>query len=166
MSVLLEELAARIRGEVPELGRAVERAFKAWLKTRAPAEDQEVYVDSAALNIHGFYSALERVFELIARHVDQSLPSGQTWHRDLLHQMGEDLAGARPAVISEDSSLALDELRRFRHLVRNVYTVDLKPEKMEGLMSDLCATWAGVRGELLAFADFLAEMATAAGDDT
>ena len=84
MSVLLDELAARIRGEVPELGRAVERAVNAWLKGRALSEDREVYVDSAALNVHGFYSALERVFELIASHLDQSLPAGDTWHRDLL----------------------------------------------------------------------------------
>jgi len=29
-----------------------------------------LYLDSAALNLHGFYSGLERLFELIARHVD------------------------------------------------------------------------------------------------
>jgi len=43
-----------------------------------------LYLDSAALNLHGFYSGLERLFELIARHVDGAIPSGETWHRDLL----------------------------------------------------------------------------------
>ena len=36
----------------------------------------------------------------------------------------------RPAVIGPESASALDELRRFRHLVRNVYTFNLVPEKM------------------------------------
>ena len=48
-----------------------------------------------------------------------------------------------------------DELRRFRHLVRNVYTMSLVPEKMAGLMSALPTLWLTLRAELLAFADFL-----------
>jgi len=72
--------------------------------------------------------------------------------------MARDLPGTRPAVIGEDSAESLDELRRFRHLVRNVYTVNLSPEKMAGLLSVLPALWSKLRAELLAFADFL-EMA-------
>jgi hypothetical protein len=66
---------------------------------------------------------LERLFELIARHVDGALPGGEAGHRDLLQQMAQDMAGVRPAVHSQDSALALDEFQWFRHLVRNVYTI-------------------------------------------
>lgn len=31
--------------------------------------DQDIYLDSVALNLHGFYSGLERLFELVARHL-------------------------------------------------------------------------------------------------
>jgi hypothetical protein len=61
---------------------------------------------------------VERLFELIARHVDRVLPSGDTWHRDLLYQMAGDLPEARPAVVSQETAQALDEYRRFRHVVR------------------------------------------------
>ena len=116
---------------------------------------ESAYLDSVALNLHGFYAGLERLFELIARHVDGVLPGGETWHRDLLRRMAQDIAGVRPAVLSQDSVLALDEFRRFRHLVRNVYTMSLAPEKMAGLMATLPTLWLTLRAELWAFADFL-----------
>lgn len=116
---------------------------------------ESAYLDSVALNLHAFYSGLERLFELIARHVDGALPSGEAWHRDLLQQMAQDMARVRPAVLRQDSALTLDEFRRFRHLVRSVYTMSLLPEKMTGLMLALSTLWPALRAELLAFADFL-----------
>lgn len=88
MTTLYGELAERIRGEVSDLERVVQRASLAWLQVqRTPGEF--VYLDSVALNLHNFYSGLERLFELIARHVDRTLPTGGTgiaiyfsrWHR-------------------------------------------------------------------------------------
>jgi hypothetical protein len=84
------ELAERIRGEVPELERVIQRALAAWSQVeRMPQED--AYLDSVALNLHSFYSGLERLFELIARHVDGVPPTGEAWHRDLLQRMAQDL---------------------------------------------------------------------------
>jgi len=134
MSGLYFELAERIRGEIPDLERAVRRALQGWSQAqRMP--DEQAYLDSVALNLHSFYSGVERLFELIARHVDRALPDSKTWHRDLLQQMARDLVDLRPAVISQDSAQTLDEFRRFRHLVRNVYKMNLIPDKMAGLMS-------------------------------
>lgn len=120
-----------------------------------------MYLESVALNLHAFYSGLERLFELIARDVDRVLRAGEGWHHDLLQQMTKEIAETRPAVISPDSASTLDELRRFRHLVRNVYTFNLVPQKMEPLMSALPGLWRQVQAELAAFADFLEELAQA-----
>lgn len=95
------------------------------------------------------------MFELIVRYVDWRLPDRETWHRDLLQQISQDFSDIRPAVISQHSAAILDEFRRFRHLVRNVYTTNLVPEKMEGLMESLPEFWPTLRAELLAFADYL-----------
>lgn len=148
------ELAERIRGEIPDLDRIVQRVQAAWAQARRMPEES-AYLDSVALNLHGFYSGLERLFELIARHVDGLLPGGEMWHRDLLWRMTQSVADVRPAVISQESGRALDEFRRFRHLVRNVYATNLSPEKMAGLVSALPALWSVLRAELSAFADFL-----------
>lgn len=125
MNRVYTELAERIRGEAQDLDRVVQRAEAAWAQARR-VSDVNAYVDSTALNLHSFYSGLERLFELIVRHVDRAVPGGDTWHRDLLDQVAQDLVDVRPAVISQSSRLALDEFRRFRHLVRNVYTIQPK----------------------------------------
>lgn len=87
MKILYQELAERIRGEVPDLERVGQRALAAWSQAKR-MPDEGAYLDSVALNLHGFYSGLERLFELIARHMDRALPAGETWHRDLLQRMG------------------------------------------------------------------------------
>lgn len=161
MKSLYSELTQRIRGELTDLERVIQRALSAWSRAQGVSEEQDAYLDSVALNLHGFYSGLERLFELIARHIDHTLPEGETWHRDLLRQMAHDLADVRPAVISPNNALSLDEFRRFRHLVRNVYTMNLVPDKMAGLLSALPGLWQGLRAEMLAFADFIEELAEA-----
>lgn len=155
MSEPFENLAERIRGEVSDLEQVIERAGQAWQLVQRGQSEQYFYVDSVALNLHSFYSGLEKLFELIARHVDRSLPNGETWHRDLLYQMAQDFPDVRPAVISQNSAAIADEFRRFRHLVRNVYTINLLPERMVGLVKTLPEFWPTLRAELLAFADYL-----------
>lgn len=72
--------------------------------------------------------------------------------------MAQEIKDVRPAVIGEDSLSFLDELRRFRHLLRNIYTFNLAPEKIEPLIVNLSARWPHGRAELMAFADFLSDV--------
>jgi hypothetical protein len=106
----LHELADRIRGTVLDLDRVTDRAMRSWSHAQKALQDRDVYLDSAALNIHGFYSGLERIFEIIAREVDGALPTGQVWHRDLLFQMSRDMPDVRPGEIELDN-LNLERLR-------------------------------------------------------
>ena len=69
--------------------------------------------------------------------------------------MNIEVPGVRPAVFSAELRTALEEYRGFRHIVRNVYTYQLNPEKMERLISMLSETLSRVERELLAFAKFL-----------
>ncbi len=105
MNIIYEELSDRIQDVVSELDRVVNRTLRAWPHAKETSENQDVYLDSVALTLHGFYSGLERLFEMIARRLDQSLPSSEVWHRELLFQMGREIQGVRPAVISEDMSM-------------------------------------------------------------
>ncbi len=155
MNRALHEVAERIRGEIDDLDTTVLRAQRSWLVVQKNTAEQDIYLDSVALNLHSYYSGLERIFELIVRTVDQATPSGETWHRELLTQVSHDIPGLRPAVINSESARRLDEYRRFRHLVRNVYAADLIPERMVDMLTDLHDLWKDIRAELLAFVDFL-----------
>lgn len=152
-------LAANVRREVSLLEGVVARAARAASEARRAVTDTDVFLDAAALNLHGFYSGLERIFLWIARDVDERVPEGADWHRELLRQMTLEVPKVRPAVISEKAFEWLDEYRGFRHVVRNVYAFQFKPDRLQALASQLRPAFQLVREEILAFADFLESQA-------
>lgn len=157
MNERLLKLAQRICGELSELERVVKRAQEGWHRAQQSSDD--FYLDSVALNLHGFYAGLERLFELIATTIDGTLPQGTNWHQVLLQQMGAEIPHMRPAVISEVTYEALDGYRGFRHIVRNVYTLQFDAAKVQRLVEEAPTVFAQVRSELLAFAAFLEQQA-------
>jgi uncharacterized protein YutE (UPF0331/DUF86 family) len=148
-------LAGRIRQDLAELERVVERVERAVQAGRRHTEEQDLLLDSAALNLHDFYSGLERIFTHIASDADQSVPSGPDWHRELLRQMTVEIPGLRPQVLSAEVAGALDEYLGFRHVVRHVYAFELDLERVERLVSRLRPTFRDLTVALSAFATFL-----------
>jgi hypothetical protein len=69
--------------------------------------------------------------------------------------MKNEIPSIRPAVISAKTGELLDELRRFRHIVRNVYTHHLDPERLEKLVKISSQGFHKLRAEISAFAAFL-----------
>jgi hypothetical protein len=146
-------LSARIDTELSELKLVVERTLQAWDK--AVKQDDDFYLDSVALNLHAFYSGLERIFEKLAAIIDGAVPTAANWHQELLTQMQTEIPSLRPAIISYDLKEALEEYRGFRHVVRNVYTYHLKPEKLKLLVNNLEYTFGMASEELTSFGNFL-----------
>lgn len=146
-------LTARIDTELSELKLVVDRTLQAWDK--AAKQDDDFYLDSVALNLHAFYSGLERIFEKLASTIDRTVPSAANWHQELLTQMQTEIPSVRPAVISSQLKESLEEYRGFRHVVRNVYAYHLKPEKLKILVGNLESTFRLASEELTVFGDFL-----------
>ena len=117
------------------------------------------YWDGVALNLHGFYTGVEQIFEDIARTIEGGLPSGPEWHTSLLRQMTVEIDGLRPAVIAVKTRKSLDEYRGFRHIVRNVYTFNLRPARLQELVNAAPNCLADLTADLLAFANFLEQTA-------
>ena len=157
-------LAERIRNELSTLDQVVARAEGALSRTAGQQEDSVYFISAAALDLHGFYAGLERLFELITGDVDESRPTGSQWHRNLLAQMALAIPDLRPPVISNETRDALQEYLEFRHVVRNVYTFNLREERVIELVRGLRRSYDLVRRDLLAFAQFLDELSTADED--
>lgn len=149
----LKGLSSRIRQELKELERVLARTKEGWERARRSNDD--FYLDSVALNLHGFYSGLERIFTLIAETLDGSLPQGENWHLQLLNQMAKEKPCVRPAVISESVAERLNEYRGFRHVVRNVYTYRFDADKVKKLVQSAPELFKRLKAELEAFAKFL-----------
>jgi hypothetical protein len=149
----LLELAQRIRNELVNIEQVVERSRTAWQSFLD--SDSDFFVDSAALNLHGFYCGVETLFETITIVVDGSRLEGGNWHQLLLASMATEIVAVRPAVISESSRIVLDNYRRFRHVVRHIYTTNIDITRLQPLVEDIPKVFSQIRFELLAFAVFL-----------
>ncbi len=122
----------RINQELNKILQALQQLeiFLRELSNQSDVMYQNALINSIALNFHGVYTGIERIFEVIAKKIDQRFPTGDKWHRDLLEQMSVDIPRVRKAVITEETRLILDELRQFRHLVRSAYSCQLDEEKV------------------------------------
>ncbi len=75
----LSRLAERIRLEIADLELTIDRAAIGVIRAKQYQDD--IYLDAIALNLHTFYTGMERLFEKIAVVVDGQLPQGANWHK-------------------------------------------------------------------------------------
>ncbi|MEW5986044.1 MAG: hypothetical protein AB1791_05370 [Chloroflexota bacterium] len=154
-------VAERLKAELQALEQVVRRAESALAKAKQYPQDQDYFLAAAALDLHSFYSGIERLFEVIASSIDNSQPSGRQWHRDLMAQMTLEVADLRPAVLSTETQAALLEYLEFRHVVRNVYTFNLRPTRVAELVTNLRLAFTLAQRDLQNFVVFLEGLSTA-----
>lgn len=158
MNEAYNSLASRLEQTLADLERVVTRVDGQMKKALTTNDD--AYLDAVALNLHGFYAGVERAFEDIAQTVEQSLPSGPRWHQNLLLQMGAEIPEIRPSVISRSTRDCLDEYRQFRHIVRNMYTFNLRGSRLRELAEEVGDCFTAVSTDLNRFIQFLRQLAT------
>lgn len=152
-------LIARIRHELDQLEEVVTRAERAIKAVRQHPDYQDLYMDAAALNLHDFYTGVERIFQQIGSTVDNHIPSGQNWHQALLQQMGHERPEQRPPALATETINLLDELFRFRHVVRNIYAFQFDPERIARLVHLMRQALEQVQTDLSAFSTFIEQIA-------
>lgn len=152
-------LASRIRQELGQLDRVVERVEEVARARKRQGAEPDYLLDSEALNLHGFDAGLERIFTQIASSFDQSTPAGADSHRELLRQMTVEIPNLRPPVLSPEVAGKVDEFLRFRHVVRYNYAFQLDPDRVETLAARLHPTYREVKRDLEEFAAFLDRLA-------
>ena len=149
-------LIGRLQQNLADIEQVVDRT-DALLQKYLTTQDED-YLGTIALNLHGFYTGTERVFEEVARSLDESLPTGSDWHRRLLQQMSADLPEIRPAVIQPATRHLLDDYRAFRHVVRNIYTFDLRGDRIQALAAGLRTCYQELRQDTDQFCAFLRQL--------
>jgi hypothetical protein len=148
-------VAARIRQELQDLRHIIEKSRRGMKAARLASNDQDLFLDSVALNLHDFYSGVERTLQHIAAAIDNNVPGGSQWHQDLLLQMHTEVAGVRPPVLSDPAIECLKEYLAFRHVVRNVYTFTFDAERVAVLVDRLDVCYDLLAKDLNSFAEYL-----------
>lgn len=72
--------------------------------------------------------------------------------------MSAEVADKRPLVLRRSARNCLDEYRGFRHGVRNVYTLNLRPSRLRELVADLPSCYAALVKDLISFCHFLEQL--------
>jgi len=108
-----------------------------------------------AYHLHNLYNVFENIFQNIAAVFENSVDDVGRWHTQLLERMRLDVTPLRPAVIDDVTYDALDELRRFRHLFRHAYSVQLDPLRLQLVMRKALALKAAYAAQFEQFIDFL-----------
>lgn len=117
-----------------ELANAVEadRRFAA-LRRRALRRkaDRGLYHEwshnaSLADGVSALYSGIESILEAVGNEIDEYTPRGDASHADLVEGMAVEVKGVRPAVLGEPTRELMHEVRKFRHVVRHKYALQLR----------------------------------------
>jgi hypothetical protein len=111
--------------QLDELAAENDRAFD---RIRMGSSDR---LDHSALGytIHNIYGTMENTCLRISKFFENNL-SEDSWHKDLLRRMLLIVPRVRPALLTQEAFIAIDELRGFRHVFRNSYNRPLDPERL------------------------------------
>lgn len=150
MSPLFAEIAAVLDKAAAEAARA-KRAADRLQRARADALGQWIHLTAIASGIEHAYSGMEQAFKIIAAEIDGAVPATEDWHARLCALMFTPVPGRRPAVLPGALRSDLDELRAFRHRVRNLYGSELVAAVVAEKAERAPAIVARVRRALRAF---------------
>lgn len=92
-----------------------------------PKQYRDAWTFNAAVGkgIQSAYSGMEDVMKVIAKDIDQYVPSGDQSHQDLLDQMHTE-TGDRPAILDDHMYELMCGLKSFRHFVMHRYGAELR----------------------------------------
>ncbi len=124
---------ALLKADVDDLCQQVDQVYARIEARRSQFVNRAESLDSMGYQLHNLYCAFEQVFEVIAQFFENHI-AGERYHTDLLRRMRLTIEGIRPAWISEEAFILLDELRRFRHFFRHAYVLELQFEKLAHLV--------------------------------
>lgn len=117
----LKVLKSRIAHELERMKRLLDEAAEIEGKKAS-----NMTIRTGGSILHDFYTGAENIFHAIASSIDESVPSGMSWHTELLNQMTLNIDGVRSPIISKETAKTLEEYLRFRHLFRKRYGFDLE----------------------------------------
>lgn len=154
----LEAEVAKELAFAPEIERYLAKALRAL--EQAPPDVADLAASAVGHAAADVYLLAENVLKTIAREFE-GVPSGPEWHKRLLDRARLDIPGIRPPIISDATRAALDPLRDFRHVIRNVYGMRIDPVRARQRAEQARRALPAFEADIAAFCRFLDALASA-----
>lgn len=116
----------------------------------------KVAIESMGYQLHNLYCAFEDLFKIIADTFENHIHDKSQYHIELLKRMSIPIEGIRPALLSQESYMLLDNLRSFRHFFRHAYSYELDARKVRIVMEDATKLKEIYQKDINAFLDTFA----------
>ena len=122
------ELVVRELDNVNEADRRFRRLKALAASRKVDASLYHPWSHSASLadGIAAIYSGLESILESIGNEIDEYVPRGDASHADLVDGMSVAVEGVRPALLRPATRERMHDTRKFRHIVRHKYALELR----------------------------------------
>jgi hypothetical protein len=146
---LTDKIVSQVKFEIEQIDQLL-RSFAGLLTSVQENAPDLVQVTALASVLHSFYNGLENMFLSIAKGVDDAVPTGAQWHRDLLTQMTKATSNRGP-VLTDELAHQLAGYLGFRHFYRHAYSFFLEWSEVEKLVTPLAKVWNQVKAELELF---------------
>jgi hypothetical protein len=158
----------RLRQEIALVRAALARHVAAAGRLHAAWRDgvSDEILAAAMFTVHAWYTGFEVILEKVARDLDDEVPKGDSWHRDLLRQGAMELTLGRPAVFPRSIYADLKSLLETRHFLRHASAaVDLDPGQTLEALNRLLRVAPEIEVALDSFDRFLADALAAVTRD-
>lgn len=140
--------------EILERELAADRKVLADAAQKAAArihESSPGHLEACAYEMARFYTVFERMLENICEAFENHFERQGDWHEKLLVRLSLDLPGLRPAFFPQGGLADLREIKRFRHMIRHAYDLELRADRLQELVAIVERVEAAVPGWCASF---------------
>ena len=118
----------RIQAEFEQIEQAIAKLPSGSLSTLS-----ELELSGVGGIFQSIYNGIENILKQLFLAAGKRVPQGDQWHQELLRQ------AVQYDFISAQTMDRLVPYLTFRHLYRNAYVLDLRPDRMQVLLDDIDA---------------------------
>jgi len=144
-----------LREDVWDEEKAIEDAIIRLLEVRSKFDPQaKDYSIEPAMGtfLMNFYNGVENILKRISKEYYQTMPKGESWHKELL-ALSADPPQGKISLFSQQIIERLYPYRNFRHRFVSGYGFQLKGEKMLELVDNIQVLWDDIKKAISEFWD-------------
>lgn len=141
----------KIQHEILQIDHLLD-SFRPLLEIVKVREPDIIELSALATVLHSFYGGIENIFATIGKNLDDQVPNGAKWHKDLLIQMSKPTEN-RSAIVGSRLHTELTGFLSFRHFFRNSYAYQLDWDQLHPLIRSISETWSELKESLVQLLD-------------